>query len=389
MAPRQQQEDSPLIGHDRHHQDGIKKLELANQSSDFIGDINAAVPRSSKPCARLMLEKAAIVAFSALGVFAGVHAIRYYQIKMGHLVPTGPYRLVQSQEGNDFFSFYDFYAGPDSLGSAGFNMYVSKDKAEELDIAGVKTETDPRTGEDEVFVYMSSAPTKNGPRDSVRLEGKKRFDRGLFILDVRHMPTGCGIWPAFWMTDEAAWPRNGEIDVLEGMSRLVAIICIAVLADTFVFFLYHCVYRFEGVNGQTTAKTALHTSDQVSSCSLQPVQCYSADPSVFLSSCPMRHHSAICMHMCLPMPKLVTGSGSVSFVSRSGRSMLRLLFSIIHSPRYSLPMQPASRTVSFVSRSGHSVFAGTSLTRYSPAHVCQPSLVNRTFKRTKPLITVG
>jgi hypothetical protein len=46
------------------------------------------------------------------------------------------------------------------------------------------------------------------------------------------MPDGCGVWPAFWMTDEAAWPRNGEVDVLEG------------------------------VNGQTVAKTALHTSDK-------------------------------------------------------------------------------------------------------------------------------
>lgn len=44
------------------------------------------------------------------------------------------------------------------------------------------------------------------------------------------MPAGCGTWPAFWLTDEANWPVNGEIDIVEG------------------------------VNYQDTAKTALHTT---------------------------------------------------------------------------------------------------------------------------------
>ena len=82
----------------------------------------------------------------------------------------------------------------------------------------------------ETFVVISSSPTPEGPRNSVRLEGKRRFNRGLFIIDLRHMPAGCGTWPAFWLTDEANWPVNGEIDIVEG------------------------------VNYQDTAKTALHTT---------------------------------------------------------------------------------------------------------------------------------
>jgi len=82
----------------------------------------------------------------------------------------------------------------------------------------------------EPFVYMGSAPTEAGPRDSIRLEGKRRFNRGLFIIDVRHMPAGCGVWPAFWLTDESNWPVNGEIDIVEG------------------------------VNFQSVAKTALHST---------------------------------------------------------------------------------------------------------------------------------
>jgi hypothetical protein len=67
-------------------------------------------------------------------------------------------------------------------------------------------------------LYFKTAPTEKGPRESIRLEGKRRFNRGLFIIDVRHMPAGCGVWPAFWMTDEANWPVHGEIDIVEGVN---------------------------------------------------------------------------------------------------------------------------------------------------------------------------
>lgn len=46
------------------------------------------------------------------------------------------------------------------------------------------------------------------------------------------MPVGCGMWPAFWLTDEHNWPINGEIDVIEG------------------------------INYQSEAKTAMHTTGQ-------------------------------------------------------------------------------------------------------------------------------
>ena len=144
--------------------------------------------------------------------------------------PIGPYKLLECQEGKEFFDFYDFYEGPDSLGSAGYNTYVGKERALEQGLVNV-TE-DELT--DDSFIFMKSAPTALGPRESIRLEGKTRFERGLFLLDLEHMPVGCGVWPAFWLTDEDHWPLHGEIDVVEG------------------------------VNYQTSAKTALHTSESCS-----------------------------------------------------------------------------------------------------------------------------
>lgn len=187
-----------------------------------------------------------------------------------------------SKEGPAFFDFYSFYEGRDSAGSNGFNTYVGETRALELGIVNVSMEkdvldifhdrrlqedttngtvniTDEELDEaiaaqnklvsnnsvieneeelidanpdlkDEPFIYMGSESTDKGPRESIRLEGKRRFNRGLFILDLRHMPSGCGVWPAFWLTDEANWPVNGEIDIVEG------------------------------VNYQTVAKTALHTT---------------------------------------------------------------------------------------------------------------------------------
>lgn len=228
MSPRtlsySSTEESSLFLDDSRHHHAAKKMEIKSDSS-----ITDYFDASSW---KLFMLNVSFVAISASFVIIGKNILQYGLIKTSSLRPIGPYRLVEAQEGRNFFSFYDFYDGPDSLGSAGYNVYVSEQKAKELDIAKVVTEKDPLSGDSVDFVLMSSAPTNEGPRDSIRLEGRRRFHHGLFILDVRHMPDGCGVWPAFWLTDEAHWPRNGEIDILEG------------------------------VNGQTVAKTALHTSNE-------------------------------------------------------------------------------------------------------------------------------
>ena len=60
-----------------------------------------------------------------------------------------------------------------------------------------------------------------GGRKSIRIESKSRYTEGLFIMEMAHMPTGCGTWPAYWLCGPD-WPRGGEIDVLEGVDNQVA-----------------------------------------------------------------------------------------------------------------------------------------------------------------------
>jgi len=179
------------------------------------------------------LTVAMIAIAATLGVFASRAFLKHFgDGGAGNNKPqarTGPYQLTELQVGKKLFDFYEFYEGADSLGSAGYNTYTAEKRALALGLLNVTQEQ----GGDEV-VYLNTLPTEQGPRESVRLEGLRRFDAGLFILDIDHMPAGCGQWPAFWLTDEDYWPDHGEIDIVEG------------------------------VNYQTQAKTALHTSDRCS-----------------------------------------------------------------------------------------------------------------------------
>ena len=146
---------------------------------------------------------------------------------------TGPYKLLEAHLGASFLDYYDFYEGADSLGSAGYNTYVNKQRAMELGLVQVLKDDEKESSM--TSILLQSAPTADGPRESIRLEGKTRYqDRGLFLLDLDHMPTGCGVWPAVWLTDEGAWPNHGEVDFVEGIYDL------------------------------SVTKTALHTSDQCS-----------------------------------------------------------------------------------------------------------------------------
>ena len=117
------------------------------------------------------------------------------------------YKLVDEYAGSTFFDGFNYEDIPDP--THGHVMYKSRRDAIAMNLTYVRDNT--------AYIHVDSvSPSPNG-RASVRLSSKKTYTHGLFLLDVQHMPEGCGTWPAFWTT-ALPWPHKGEIDILEGVN---------------------------------------------------------------------------------------------------------------------------------------------------------------------------
>jgi len=126
------------------------------------------------------------------------------------LVPSfaQKYALVDNWFGNNFLANFDFWTSGDP--THGYVQYVSQATAQANGLINV---TDSA-----VYLYSEHTKVANSPgRQSIRISTKKTYNGGLFILDLSHMPTGCGTWPAFW-TCGPGWPNGGEIDIIEGVN---------------------------------------------------------------------------------------------------------------------------------------------------------------------------
>ncbi|KAF2831502.1 hypothetical protein CC86DRAFT_463379 [Ophiobolus disseminans] len=109
----------------------------------------------------------------------------------------------------DFYGNFDFFTGQDP--TEGFVQYVDEATARKTNLIKANSSTAAVFGVDVVNKTPKGRP-------SIRIESKKKYDSGLIVLDVAHMPFGCGTWPAFW-TLGPNWPKGGEIDILEGVNE--------------------------------------------------------------------------------------------------------------------------------------------------------------------------
>ncbi len=113
------------------------------------------------------------------------------------------YNLVDNYRARDFVEKFDVIVGNDK--THGMVRYQNQR------LIAFPTNS---SGEVQFRTDIDSVP-QDGKRDAVRIESKKMYNGGLFILDAAHVPEGNSVWPSFWLSDVSTWPCEGEIDILE------------------------------------------------------------------------------------------------------------------------------------------------------------------------------
>ncbi|KAF9445875.1 glycoside hydrolase family 16 protein [Macrolepiota fuliginosa MF-IS2] len=122
-----------------------------------------------------------------------------------------PYIISDTVAGPTFFDFFDFQAIPDPTHGRVNYVDQATAMAQNLTFAGHTSSI--------IRADFKTVLDPNGPgRNSVRIRSKKTYTTHVAVFDVRHMPQGCGTWPAIWETKESVWPNGGEIDIVEGVN---------------------------------------------------------------------------------------------------------------------------------------------------------------------------
>lgn len=114
-----------------------------------------------------------------------------------------PSAVQLSCSGEGFLDCWTFFTKADP--THGYIQYVSQREAMQLGLYSLR----------DGAVRLGSLVGQNRPVKAVRLQSKMRFYAGhLFVIDIKHMPTGGGTWPAWWAYGPG-WPNKGEIDIIE------------------------------------------------------------------------------------------------------------------------------------------------------------------------------
>ncbi|KAF8167820.1 concanavalin A-like lectin/glucanase domain-containing protein [Crassisporium funariophilum] len=120
---------------------------------------------------------------------------------------SSPWKLTDAHQGNTFYNGWDFFTSPDP--THGIVDFVDENTARSTGLLEINSAGN-------AIMRVETTPSVPGNRKSIRITTQSQFNGGLVIMDSLHMPTGCGIWPAFW-TNGPNWPIGGEIDIMEGV----------------------------------------------------------------------------------------------------------------------------------------------------------------------------
>lgn len=131
---------------------------------------------------------------------------------VAHFGPHSSYQLAEKWHGKSFMENMEFFTAADPTN--GYVTYVDQEHAKDAGLFKIQSDGSMYMGVD----HTSTLDPNGAGRDSVRVESKKFYKQGLYIVDVAHMPgTICGTWPAFWSVGPR-WPQDGEIDIIEGVN---------------------------------------------------------------------------------------------------------------------------------------------------------------------------
>ncbi|THY09878.1 hypothetical protein D6D03_00047 [Aureobasidium pullulans] len=169
----------------------------------------------------------------------------------GGVPGSGAYQLVDDYQPSVFFSKFNYYNSYDP--TYGHVQYVNETVANRN---GYTT-----TDDDSITISVDTTNKwpRGGPgRPAVRLISDNTYTHGLFVLDLNHMPFGCGTWPAFWLLGPD-WPRNGEIDIIEGVHTSTTN-TISMHTDS------NCTIAGSGQTGLFTSSNCDHAANDNSGC---------------------------------------------------------------------------------------------------------------------------
>jgi len=121
------------------------------------------------------------------------------------------YRLDWEASGHAFFDDWDYLDWDFNHGAA---QYLRREQAMAEGVtAAHDTHAILRVGE-------RGLPYK---RKTAKVRTRKAWKYFLAAVRFEHVPFGCGLWPAFWMSGiYGPWPNNGELDILEYVNDMTS-----------------------------------------------------------------------------------------------------------------------------------------------------------------------
>ncbi|KAI0030483.1 endo-beta-glucanase [Vararia minispora EC-137] len=125
---------------------------------------------------------------------------------------AGSFSVVDTYQGSDFLNRFDYLGIADP--THGYVNYVSKSTAMSKGLVSVSGTNFTLRADDRNIVNSSASG-----RDSVRIQSQKSYGSHVTVINLAHMPKGCGTWPAIWEVGPD-WPNGGEVDIIEGTNDI-------------------------------------------------------------------------------------------------------------------------------------------------------------------------